>query len=85
MKIVTISDNPNMFSGLAKVHRNVIERLIDQGHEVIPCVWFAYDTKTLAMMQHGFVPDQITYKGLNMLPMMLLLSQLPQIQFLLNY
>lgn len=69
MKIVTISDNPNIFSGLAKVHGNVIDSLRLAGHEVIPCVWFAYDTKTLAMMQAGVEIPPPEYEGLTMLPM----------------
>lgn len=69
MKILTVSDNPNMFSGLAKVHRNVIDGLLSAGHEVVPAVWFAYDTKTMAMIQHGYKPPRPTYKGIEMLPL----------------
>jgi glycosyltransferase involved in cell wall biosynthesis len=69
MKIVTISDNPNIFSGLAKVHKNVIDSLRQDGHEVVPVVWFAFDTRTLAMMQAGLDIPPPEYEGLTMLPM----------------
>jgi len=69
MKILTISDNPNIFSGLAKVHRHVIDGLVGKGFDVAPAVWFAFDTKTMAMMQHGHKPEQPEYKGIKMYPL----------------
>lgn len=69
MRIVTISDNPNICSGLAKVHGHVIDALDEQGHEVIPAVWFPYDTKTLAMIRHGAKVPPPKYKDIPLLPM----------------
>jgi len=53
MKIITVSDCPALCTGLAKVHRNVIDGLADEGHEVLPCVWFGFDTNTLTRMKLG--------------------------------
>ena len=53
MKIATVSDCPSLCTGLARVHRNVIDGLADAGHEVLPCCWFAYDTNTLTRMKMG--------------------------------
>jgi glycosyltransferase involved in cell wall biosynthesis len=54
---------------LAKVHRNVIDGLLAAGHEVCIAGWFAFDTKTTAMIQHGYKPQRPTYKGIEVLPM----------------
>lgn len=51
MRIVTISDSPNIFSGLARVHRNAIDALVEAGHEVIPLCWFGYDALTRRKIQ----------------------------------
>lgn len=69
MKIVTISDNPNLFSGLAKVHRNVIDGLLEEGHEVVPCVWFPYTTKQLVLIKSGIKLPPPLYKKITLLPM----------------
>ena len=69
LRILTISDNPNIFSGLAKVHRNVIDGMIAAGHEVCIAGWFAFDSKTTAMIAHGYKPQRPTYKGIEILPM----------------
>lgn len=69
MKILTISDNPNIFSGLAKVHRNVIDGLIRAGHDVSIAGWFAFDTKTTAMIAHGYKPQRPKYRDIEILPM----------------
>jgi glycosyltransferase involved in cell wall biosynthesis len=65
MRIVTVSDSPLLYSGLARVHRHVIDGLVAAGHEVIPCAWFGYDSATLKRMQEekGFQPPPIIYKS----------------------
>lgn len=62
MKIITITDSPNINSGLARVHRNVINGLIDAGHEVIPCVWFGYSKADMDLIKKGEKPDNIYYE-----------------------
>jgi len=47
MKILTISDSPNLYSGLARVHRHIIDGVVEAGHQVLPCVWFGYDDDTM--------------------------------------
>ena len=69
MRILTISDNPNIFSGLAKVHRNVIDGLLAAGHEVRIAGWYAFDSKTMVMIQHGYKPERPIYRGIEILPM----------------
>lgn len=63
MRIVTVSDSPTIFSGLARVHRNVIDGLLEAGHEVIPCGWFAYGSDILARMDKGEQPSPVYYKS----------------------
>lgn len=63
MKILTISDSPNMFSGLARVHRHVIDAAVDRGHMVLPCVWYGYDYNTLQQIQaRQITPPPIYYE-----------------------
>ena len=61
MRIVTISDNPNLFSGLARVHRHVIDGFVEDGHEVIPCVWHGYtideENEIREATKEGRTPD----------------------------
>ena len=47
MRIITITDSPNLCTGLARVHRHIIDALVEAGHQVLPCVWFGYDDLTL--------------------------------------
>lgn len=63
MRILTVSDSPNLCSGLARVHRHVIDALVSQGHEVIPCVWFGYEAETLANIKKGESPPPLFYKS----------------------
>jgi len=64
MKILTISDSPNLFSGLARVHRNVIDVLTENGHQVLPCVWYGYDNETLQLIQAKKIkPPAIYYQS----------------------
>lgn len=53
MRIMTISDSPTLFSGLARVHRHMIEGFLAAGHEVTVCGWFAYDSAELRRIQKG--------------------------------
>lgn len=39
MKIVTISDSLDLSTGLARVHRHIINTLANQGHEIISLCW----------------------------------------------
>lgn len=48
MKIITISDSPTMFSGLARVHRHVVNALLEAGHQVLPCGWHCLDDDQIA-------------------------------------
>lgn len=61
MRIVTISDSPTLFSGLARVHRHIIDAMVEAGHEVIPCVWFAYDAATLDSIKGGAKAPELWY------------------------
>ena len=63
MKILTTSDSPNLCSGLARVHRHVIDGLVAAGHSVLPCVWFGYDkTTTDRIKKKEIAPPPLTYK-----------------------
>ena len=55
MKIITISDSPTLYSGLARVHRHVIDGLVEAGHSVLPCGWNAYDEEQLENAKKGKV------------------------------
>lgn len=48
---MTITDSPTIRSGLARVHRQVIDSLLAEGHQVFPCGWFTYDLPTLSAIQ----------------------------------
>lgn len=64
MKVLTISDSPNIFSGLARVHRHVIDALVENGHSVLPCSWYGYDHDTLQLIQmKKLKPPAIYYKS----------------------
>jgi len=62
VKIMTISDSPKLFSGMARVHRNAIDALVDAGHEVLPCCWFAYTTQEMAKFSRGEKPPALYYE-----------------------
>ncbi len=64
MKIATISDSPTLFSGLARVHRHVIDALAEGGHDVRPCAWFAYDSPTQESISKGGAAPGVSYKGI---------------------
>lgn len=61
MKIMTISDSPGLFSGMARVHRNVIDALAEAGHELLPCGWFAYTNEQMAKFSKGEQPTPLYY------------------------
>ena len=63
MKIITISDSPNLYSGLARVHRQVIDGLVAAGHSVLPCVWFGYDKDTTdRIKKKEIAPPPLIYR-----------------------
>lgn len=47
----------------------MIDGLIAAGHDVSIAGWFVFDTKTMAMIAHGYKPTRPTYKGIEILPM----------------
>lgn len=63
MRIVTISDSPTIFSGLARVHRYVIDGLLEEGHTVVPCGWFAYDNDQLDRLKKKEKVDPVVYES----------------------
>lgn len=64
MRILTISDSPNIFSGLARVHRNVIDAFVEDGHQILPCVWYGYDSDTSQKIKRKEIkPPPLTYKS----------------------
>lgn len=63
MKIVTISDSPTIFSGLARVHRHVIDGLLADGHSVLPCGWYAYDEDQLERAKKGEQVERVIYSS----------------------
>ncbi len=66
MKIITITDSPNLFSGLARVHRHIIDGLVEAGHQVLPCVWFGYDEDTMHKIKDKKIkPPPLYYKTAN--------------------
>lgn len=75
MRILTISDSPNLFSGLARVHRQVIDAFIEQGHTVLPCVWFGYDNDTLQKIQSKKIKPPAIYYDSNGTPVQMLSLQ----------
>jgi hypothetical protein len=66
MKIVTICDSPNLNSGLARVHRHVLDALIDAGHEVFPCVWFGYTAQEIEKIKNKEKVQEIFYRDRKM-------------------
>lgn len=64
MKIMTITDNPNITTGLAKVHRNVIDGYLAAGLEVLPCIWHAHTNAAVSKSAKDKQPlPAITYKS----------------------
>ncbi len=53
MKILTISDSPTLFSGLGKIHGQVIDGLINEGHEVKIYGWHTYDCSEMQIIKNG--------------------------------
>ena len=64
-KVITISDSPALYSGLARVHRHMIDALTAGEHAVLPCVWFGYDTPTLTDISLGKKPPELHYVAAN--------------------
>lgn len=60
---MTISDSPSLFSGMARVHRNVIDALSEAGHELLPCGWFAYTNEQLGKFSKGEQPPPLYYES----------------------
>jgi len=63
---MTISDNPLLNSGLARVHRHVLDGLISEKHTIYPCVWFGYDSQQIQKLRNKEKVDEIFYKGKKM-------------------
>jgi glycosyltransferase involved in cell wall biosynthesis len=62
MRILTVSDSPNVFTGMARAHRHAIDALADAGHEVLPCGWFGYDTDMIERIAKGEKPPPIYHE-----------------------
>ena len=65
MKIITVSDSPNLFSGLARVHRHIIDGLVAANQAVLPCIWFGYDTAAKTDIALGNKPPELHYTAIN--------------------
>ena len=64
MRILTISDSPSLYSGLARVHRHVIDAFVEAGHQVLPCVWFGYDDDTMRRIKDKEIkPPPLFYRS----------------------
>jgi len=63
MKVMTISDSPTICTGMARVHRHVVDALAEAGHSVLPCGWFAYEAETLAKIKSGEKGPPVLYKS----------------------
>jgi glycosyltransferase involved in cell wall biosynthesis len=61
MKIMTISDSPTRFSGLARVHRHVIDGFLEAGHTVLPCCWYALTIAEEEAIRGGKKPTPVYY------------------------
>ena len=58
MKIMTVSDSPTIFTGLARVHRELLNHFSGR-HEIIPCCWHMRDSIEIAEIKSGNdVPDR---------------------------
>jgi glycosyltransferase involved in cell wall biosynthesis len=62
MRILTISDSPNVFTGMARAHRHAIDALSDAGHDVLPCGWFGYDADMVERISKGEKPPPIYHE-----------------------
>ena len=63
MKIMTISDSPTIQTGMARVHRKVIDALAGAGHSVLPCGWFAYEAEILDKIKSGEKGPPVYYES----------------------
>jgi len=58
MKIMTVSDSPTIFTGLARVHRELLNHLAGR-HQLVPCCWNMRDSTEIAEIKMGNeVPDR---------------------------
>jgi len=58
MKIMTVSDSPTLFTGLARVHRELLNHFAGK-HELVPCCWHMRDSIELTEINAGNqVPDR---------------------------
>lgn len=60
MRVMTLSDNPNMFSGLARIHRNVIEAFKDCDLQIL--AWHLYTSEQVAKMKAKGEIEPVFYK-----------------------
>jgi glycosyltransferase involved in cell wall biosynthesis len=60
---MTVSDSPLLFSGLARVHRHVIDGFVAAGHDVLPCCWHGYDAETLQRARMGEKLPELFYNS----------------------
>lgn len=63
MKILTVSDSPTLCSGLARVHRHVVDGLLEAGHSVLPCGWYAFDDFQIAKIKSGKMAATVKYRS----------------------
>jgi len=63
MKIITVTDSPLLCSGLGRVHRHVIDSLLEEGHQLVPCGWFCYDNGVMQKIKSGTKPPEIMYES----------------------
>lgn len=68
MKVMTISDNPGLCTGLARIHRHAISALNKEGHEILPCIWNGYTGAQISDMADGGAAPELTYDGVRMMP-----------------
>lgn len=55
MKIMTVSDSPTIFTGLARVHRELLRHLSGR-HELLPCCWNMHDSMVISEIKQGNSP-----------------------------
>jgi glycosyltransferase involved in cell wall biosynthesis len=60
MRVMTISDNPNMFSGLARVHRNVIDMFKDCELKIL--AWHLYTNEQVVKMKAANKIEPVFYR-----------------------